>query len=76
MGCIGIIITEGEGGKMKYILKENLQPSVYGFTGDDYESEYGLLRGHLLDSMEEDLNHEIIYSSANTEASDETKSSL
>jgi len=46
---------------MKYILKENLQPIVHGFTNDDYESDYGLLRGHLVDVAERDLDQENCY---------------
>lgn len=36
-----------------YIAEENLKPIVYGFVNDDYESEFGLLRGHYIgDSAE------------------------
>lgn len=45
---------------MKYILKDNLCSVIHGFVNDDYESDYGLLRGHLLDGTENDLGMEIM----------------
>jgi hypothetical protein len=46
-------IIQNGGGRSMYIAEENLKPIVYGFVNDDYESEFGLLRGHYIgDSAE------------------------
>lgn len=36
-----------------FIAEENLKPIIYGFVSDDYESEFGLLRGHYMEESAE-----------------------